>query len=186
MGVATFQGSRIHSIGLLVQCLSCCRSLVKASFILLPLLGVTWVFGLLVVNRRADVFAWVFTILNSLQGAFIFILHVLRNERVSGQDVHPDPSNIGHWLISTVALLCNLQMQGIVQHLFKSTTSKRGGSSSQVSNWLDHNSYLNVTTVAEPTRSMIEKNTVVLYKGQLKFVPLCVNQPPSLEQPPYK
>ena len=35
--------------------------------ILLPLLGITWVFGILAVNQESSVFAWIFTILNSLQ-----------------------------------------------------------------------------------------------------------------------
>jgi len=40
---------------------------VKASIILLPLLGLTWVLGLFAVNRNTLVFAWLFTIFNSLQ-----------------------------------------------------------------------------------------------------------------------
>ena len=43
------------------------RILLKATVILLPLLGITWVFGILAVNQESSVFAWIFTILNSLQ-----------------------------------------------------------------------------------------------------------------------
>ena len=39
----------------------------KAAVILLPLLGMTWVFGMLAINNDTIVFAWIFTILNSLQ-----------------------------------------------------------------------------------------------------------------------
>ena len=39
----------------------------KASVILLPLLGVTWVLGLFAVNQNTIWFAWLFTIFNSLQ-----------------------------------------------------------------------------------------------------------------------
>ena len=39
----------------------------KASVILLPLLGLTWLFGLFAVNENTVVFAWLFTIFNSLQ-----------------------------------------------------------------------------------------------------------------------
>ena len=39
----------------------------KGAVVLLPLLGVTWVFGLLAVNEDLIVFAWIFAILNSLQ-----------------------------------------------------------------------------------------------------------------------
>ena len=35
--------------------------------ILLPLLGITWVFGVLAVNNDSIALAWIFTILNSLQ-----------------------------------------------------------------------------------------------------------------------
>ncbi len=59
-----------------------CRQLFKATVILLPLLGLTWVFGLLSVNSSTIVFAWLFSIFNSLQGLFVFIFHVLRSEKV--------------------------------------------------------------------------------------------------------
>ena len=77
------------------------RHILKATIILLPLLGMTWVFGLLAVNENTAVFAWLFTIFNSLQaglisrietehyclsltqGVFIFFFHVLRNKTVS-------------------------------------------------------------------------------------------------------
>ena len=79
------------------------RYLVKSSVILLPVLGCTWIFGLLSVNQYTLVFTWLFTILNSLQvsayilhilhsawlyqcfsqkGFFIFICYVLRHEKV--------------------------------------------------------------------------------------------------------
>ena len=35
--------------------------------ILLPLLGLTWVFGLFAINENTAVFAWLFTITNSVQ-----------------------------------------------------------------------------------------------------------------------
>ena len=43
------------------------RSVVRASVILLPLLGLTWVFGVFAINKNTEVFAWLFTIFNSLQ-----------------------------------------------------------------------------------------------------------------------
>ena len=43
------------------------RAILKATIILLPLLGITWVFGLLAINQESSVFAWIFTVLNSLQ-----------------------------------------------------------------------------------------------------------------------
>nr|XP_034314353.1 adhesion G protein-coupled receptor E1 isoform X4 [Crassostrea gigas] len=49
---------------------------------LLPVLGVTWLFGILAVNEKADVFQYIFVIANSLQGFFIFVSHVLLNKKV--------------------------------------------------------------------------------------------------------
>ena len=47
-----------------------CRALFVASVVLLPLLGLTWMFGILTVNANSTVFAWLFTIFNSLQVSF--------------------------------------------------------------------------------------------------------------------
>ena len=54
----------------------------KGSAILLPLLGLTWIFGLLVFNRETIVFKYLFAICNSLQGMMIFLFHVLINRKV--------------------------------------------------------------------------------------------------------
>ena len=43
------------------------RTAVKSTIILLPLLGITWLFGSLAVNENTTVFAWLFTVCNSLQ-----------------------------------------------------------------------------------------------------------------------
>ena len=43
------------------------RTTVKASIILLPLLGLTWVIGLFFANTDTTAFAWIFTGINSLQ-----------------------------------------------------------------------------------------------------------------------
>ena len=39
----------------------------KATIVLLPLLGLTWLIGIISVNNDTTAFAWIFTILNSLQ-----------------------------------------------------------------------------------------------------------------------
>ncbi|XP_078327321.1 uncharacterized protein LOC111115469 [Crassostrea virginica] len=49
---------------------------------LLPVLGVTWLFGILAVNEKADAFQYIFVIANALQGVFIFASHVLLNKKV--------------------------------------------------------------------------------------------------------
>ena len=43
----------------------------KAVIILLPLLGITWIIGILAVNENTQVFAWIFAILNSLQVTYV-------------------------------------------------------------------------------------------------------------------
>ena len=43
----------------------------KAVIILLPLLGITWIIGILAVNEDTQVFAWIFAILNSLQVTYM-------------------------------------------------------------------------------------------------------------------
>ncbi|XP_044181267.1 adhesion G protein-coupled receptor L4-like [Acropora millepora] len=61
------------------------RQAAKACVVLAPLLGMTWVFGILSVTNASLVFQYIFTILNSLQGFFIFLLHVLRNADVRAE-----------------------------------------------------------------------------------------------------
>ncbi|XP_039370936.1 adhesion G protein-coupled receptor E3-like isoform X4 [Mauremys reevesii] len=46
------------------------------------ILGCTWILGLLQVGPAAAVMAYLFTIVNSLQGAFIFLVHCLLNRQV--------------------------------------------------------------------------------------------------------
>ncbi|XP_061181184.1 adhesion G protein-coupled receptor B1-like [Saccostrea echinata] len=49
---------------------------------LVPVLGVTWIFGVLAVNESAEVFQFIFIITNSLQGLFIFVSHVVLNKKL--------------------------------------------------------------------------------------------------------
>lgn len=58
------------------------KAWIKGSFILVFLLGLTWAFGLLYLNESTVAMAYVFTILNSLQGLFIFFFLCLQNEQV--------------------------------------------------------------------------------------------------------
>ncbi|XP_078359561.1 adhesion G protein-coupled receptor L3-like [Oculina patagonica] len=58
------------------------RSLAKAFVTLLPILGLTWVFGLLAVNNSSVVFEYLFAIFNSLQGFLIFLFYCLKNTEV--------------------------------------------------------------------------------------------------------
>ncbi|XP_071483571.1 uncharacterized protein [Diadema antillarum] len=55
---------------------------VKACVILLPVMGLTWLFGVLWMNGGTVVFMYLFTVFNSLQGVFIFLFHCLLNSEV--------------------------------------------------------------------------------------------------------
>ena len=59
------------------------RTGVKASGVILPLLGITWLFGLLSFNSDTILFKYIFTIFNSLQGLMIFIFHCVLNKQVT-------------------------------------------------------------------------------------------------------
>ncbi|KAK3577432.1 hypothetical protein CHS0354_032279 [Potamilus streckersoni] len=50
--------------------------------VLLPITGVTWILGIFSVNEDLNVFQYLFTIFNSLQGLFIFVFHCLLNNRI--------------------------------------------------------------------------------------------------------
>ncbi|XP_076383427.1 latrophilin Cirl isoform X4 [Megalopta genalis] len=54
----------------------------RGAIVLVFLLGLTWTFGLLYLNQESVVMAYIFTILNSLQGLFIFVFHCVQNEKV--------------------------------------------------------------------------------------------------------
>ena len=60
---------------------------VKASAVILPLLGITWVFGLLSFSSSTVAFKYIFAIANSLQGLMIFIFHCLLNKQVR-ENIH--------------------------------------------------------------------------------------------------
>ncbi|KAL9984221.1 hypothetical protein ACROYT_G006494 [Oculina patagonica] len=58
------------------------RSGVKSAVVLLPLLGITWLFGILTFNSDTLALQYLFAIFNSLQGFFIFLFHCLLNSEV--------------------------------------------------------------------------------------------------------
>ncbi|XP_013399845.1 adhesion G protein-coupled receptor L3 [Lingula anatina] len=61
------------------------RLWLKGSAILVCLLGLTWIFGFLYLTKDLMAFAYIFTILNSFQGLFIFIFHCAMNDNVQSQ-----------------------------------------------------------------------------------------------------
>ncbi|XP_006120594.2 adhesion G-protein coupled receptor D1 isoform X2 [Pelodiscus sinensis] len=60
----------------------------KAVAVLLPILGSSWIFGVLAVNDHALVFQYMFAIFNSMQGFFIFLFHCLLNSEVRAAFKH--------------------------------------------------------------------------------------------------
>ncbi|XP_073993795.1 latrophilin Cirl-like isoform X2 [Rhodnius prolixus] len=54
----------------------------RGAIVLVFLLGLTWTFGLLYLNRESVIMAYVFTVLNTLQGLFIFVFHCVQNDKV--------------------------------------------------------------------------------------------------------
>ncbi|XP_022798427.1 uncharacterized protein LOC111336573 isoform X2 [Stylophora pistillata] len=54
----------------------------KASFVLLPVLGLSWSFGVLTMATNEIVFSYIFAVLNSLQGFLIFIFHCVLNKQL--------------------------------------------------------------------------------------------------------
>ncbi|XP_046545010.1 adhesion G-protein coupled receptor D1-like [Haliotis rubra] len=58
------------------------KTAVKASLLLLPLLGCTWLFGVFTFSRKTVVFQYLFAATNSLQGLLLFICHCIINSEV--------------------------------------------------------------------------------------------------------
>jgi len=58
------------------------RAGIKAAIVSLPLLGITWTFGLLAFNSDTIFFKYMFAIFNSLQGLMIFVFHCALNKQV--------------------------------------------------------------------------------------------------------
>ncbi|XP_056016129.1 adhesion G protein-coupled receptor L3-like [Ostrea edulis] len=58
------------------------RSGIRGTCALLPVLGLTWVFGILYIDENTIIFGYLFAVFNSLQGLFIFLFHVLLNNQV--------------------------------------------------------------------------------------------------------
>ncbi|XP_015756752.1 PREDICTED: adhesion G-protein coupled receptor D1-like [Acropora digitifera] len=58
------------------------KSGLKSITVLFPLLGITWIFGVLALGSQTIVFQYLFALCNSLQGLFIFIFHCLCNSEI--------------------------------------------------------------------------------------------------------
>ncbi|XP_041455996.1 adhesion G-protein coupled receptor G4-like isoform X2 [Lytechinus variegatus] len=56
------------------------KSTVKATIVILPILGVTWITGILV--NISVIFSYLFAIFNAFQGVFLFIMQILINAEI--------------------------------------------------------------------------------------------------------
>ncbi|XP_065058390.1 adhesion G-protein coupled receptor D1-like isoform X2 [Rhopilema esculentum] len=54
----------------------------RLALVLMPILGLTWLFGIFTMNEQTVVFEYLFTIFNSLQGFFIFVCYIILNREV--------------------------------------------------------------------------------------------------------
>ncbi|XP_037679750.1 adhesion G protein-coupled receptor E1 isoform X2 [Choloepus didactylus] len=73
---------KLSSVNAEVSTLKDTRLLTFKAFAQLFILGCSWVLGLFQIGVMASVMAYLFTIINSLQGAFIFLIHCLLNHQV--------------------------------------------------------------------------------------------------------
>ncbi|XP_046858688.1 adhesion G-protein coupled receptor D1-like [Xenia sp. Carnegie-2017] len=55
---------------------------VRATIVILPILGLTWVFGLMAINEETVFFRYLFAIFNSAQGLLIFLFHCVLNKKM--------------------------------------------------------------------------------------------------------
>ncbi|XP_026518425.1 adhesion G protein-coupled receptor E2-like, partial [Terrapene carolina triunguis] len=74
--------NRLSSLNADVSTLKYHRLLTFKAIAQLFVLGCTWSLGLLQIGPAATFMVYLFTIVNSLQGAFIFLVHCLLNRQV--------------------------------------------------------------------------------------------------------
>ncbi|XP_016053438.1 PREDICTED: adhesion G protein-coupled receptor E1 [Miniopterus natalensis] len=73
---------KLSSVNAEVSTLKDTRLLTFKAFAQLFILGCSWVLGIFQIGPIASVMAYLFTIINSLQGAFIFLIHCVLNRQV--------------------------------------------------------------------------------------------------------
>ena len=86
---------------------------IKASAVILPLLGITWLFGLLAFNFETITFKYIFAIANSLQGLLIFIFHCLLNKQVRTEIEKFLRMSLFLFRLSVVSFFLYLRSRGI-------------------------------------------------------------------------
>ncbi|XP_067416442.1 adhesion G protein-coupled receptor E3-like [Emydura macquarii macquarii] len=79
------------------------------------ILGCTWSFGLLQTKSDGNVMEYIFTIINSLQGTFIFLVHCLLNRQVREE--------YKRWIRRTAKSSTKSQSSGLVMSIFSNPTT---------------------------------------------------------------
>uniref|UniRef100_A0A8C6D074 Adhesion G protein-coupled receptor E1 n=1 Tax=Moschus moschiferus TaxID=68415 RepID=A0A8C6D074_MOSMO len=73
---------KLSSVNAEVSTLKDTRLLTFKAFAQIFILGCSWVLGIFQIGPVASIMAYLFTVINSLQGAFIFLIHCLLNRQV--------------------------------------------------------------------------------------------------------
>ena len=110
-------------------------SWIKGSAVLVVLLGLTWITGLFFVHRETVIMAYVFTVLNSFQGLFIFLFHCLFNEKVRKEYVKFVRRS--SWIPDCVKICCTGRATQWSTNPSASPHSSSNSSSAHVWRWLD-------------------------------------------------
>nr|XP_054775208.1 uncharacterized protein LOC129283398 [Lytechinus pictus] len=119
---------------------------VKAIFVLLPIMGLTWVFAFLAIERASVAFQYIFVISNSFQGVFIFFVHFIRNSEVR----HAVKRRRDRWLVSQ-----SRQGDYKVKNTKKTSSSGVDKTSSSL------------TKSPEQTLTLMNMNTELVYGGDI-------------------
>ncbi|XP_063970824.1 uncharacterized protein LOC135157813 [Lytechinus pictus] len=119
---------------------------VKAIFVLLPIMGLTWVFAFLAIERASVAFQYIFVISNSFQGVFIFFVHFIRNSEVR----HAVKRRRDRWLVSQ-----SRQGDYKVKNTKKTSSSGVDKTSSSLSK------------SPEQTLTLMNMNTELVYGGDI-------------------
>ncbi|CAH1794342.1 unnamed protein product [Owenia fusiformis] len=101
------------------------RAGIRTSVVLLPVMGMTWVFGALAIQEGTVAFQYIFAILNTLQGFFIFLFHCMFNEEVRGalvksfgiQKKKKRSQGSGGVLLHIISLIATHHDDGVLLHI---------------------------------------------------------------------
>ncbi|XP_062572842.1 adhesion G protein-coupled receptor B1-like isoform X2 [Saccostrea cucullata] len=97
---------------------------------LLPVMGITWLFGFLSISENVIIFQYIFAILNSLQGFFIFLSNCIFNKKVIEIITRKSPkqSTITHSSQDKMSFVANSEVgDEILNEITKKLSVKKSG-----------------------------------------------------------